>query len=115
MDSSREAGQKAEILAERHLAQNGLRLLHRNYRCRAGEIDLICRDGENLVFVEVRLRTHRGFGDALASVDGHKQQKLVRAAQHYLLKTGWQGPCRFDVVGLDAHRHITWVRNAFEA
>lgn len=107
------SGAAAEDLAARHLVRHGLKILARNYRCRGGEIDLVCRDGATLVFVEVRLRTNRGFGGAAASITPAKQRRLIRAAGHYL--AGKPMPaCRFDAVLLDAE-NIEWIRNAFDA
>ncbi|MFX7820786.1 YraN family protein, partial [Acinetobacter baumannii] len=71
-----------------YLQQQGLRLLERNWRCKAGEIDLIMQDDATLVFVEVRRRKNDRFGGAAASVTWHKQQKLIRAAQWYLQQAG---------------------------
>ena len=106
------AGVLAEEQAARFLAARGLKVLARNYRCRGGEIDLVCRDGATLVFVEVRLRTHRGYGGAAASITPMKQRRIVLAANHYL--AGKPLPaCRFDAVLLDGTR-IDWIRNAFE-
>jgi putative endonuclease len=115
MGDTQAAGRDAERHAETALARLGLRHVARNYRCRAGEIDLIMRDGDCLVFVEVRYRSRNDFGDALASVDRHKQRRLILAAQHYLVRTGWNGPCRFDVIGLDRRYRTHWIRDAFSA
>lgn len=88
-----------------------------NYRCRFGEVDLIMQDGDVLVFIEVRLRSNQRFGGAAASIDLHKQQRLIRTAQHYLARLPRTPACRFDVVlmgdaeGLDAQ----WLKNAFDA
>jgi putative endonuclease len=107
------SGSEAEELAARHLARHGLSIVARNYRCRGGEIDLVCRDGGTLVFVEVRLRTNRNFGGAAASITAAKRQRLIRAAGHYL--AGKPLPaCRFDVVLLDG-QEMEWIRNAFDA
>ena len=107
-------GQAAERRAEQWLTKAGLKLVTRNYRCRAGEIDLVMSDGSELVFVEVRCRSNPAFGGALASVDAHKQRRLVLAAQTYLLQRNWSGPCRFDVVGIEAPNvQPVWIRNAF--
>jgi putative endonuclease len=107
------AGAEAEQRAARFLAAHGLKILARNYRCRGGEIDLVCREGTTLVFVEVRLRTHRGFGGAAASITPAKRRRLTLAARHYL--AGKPLPvCRFDAVLLDGTT-IDWIRNAFEA
>ncbi len=113
MTAGQDAGREAERRAEALLRDRGLELLQRNYRCRGGEIDLIMRDTGSVVFVEVRYRRHSRFGGALSSVDAHKRRRLVIAAQHYLLSSGWQGPCRFDVVGFDRGHQGEWVRDAF--
>jgi putative endonuclease len=109
------SGAQAEAAAARYLQQRGLQLLTRNYRSRFGEIDLILQDRETLVFVEVRMRSGNAFGGAAASVDAHKQSKLVRTAQHYLATLAHIPPCRFDVVLLSSPDAIQWVKNAFEA
>ena len=106
-------GARADEQAARFLAERGLKILARNYRCRGGEIDLVCRDGAILVFVEVRLRTNRDFGGAAASITPAKQRRITLAANHYL--AGKPLPaCRFDAVLLDG-ADIDWIRNAFDA
>lgn len=109
-------GPAAEKLAAEFLQGNGLRLVESNFRCRFGEVDLILRDGDTIVFVEVRLRSNAAFGGAAASITPAKQEKVVRAAQWYLQKTLSQAACRFDAVlleSLDAGQ-IEWIKNAFE-
>jgi putative endonuclease len=110
------SGNEAEKMAATYLQQQGLTLLETNYRCRFGEIDLIMRDGNATVFVEVRLRSNADFGGAGMSITPHKQQKLVRAAEHYLLSHS-STSCRFDAVLMDkiGAQHIEWIRNAFDA
>jgi len=119
-DSTTEAGRRGEDLACRHLEAQGLRLLERNYRCRAGEIDLVMLDGGTLVLVEVRSRSGATHGGAAATVDGRKQQRFTRAAQHLLLtRPDYRRlPARFDVVALDGgpageQPRVTWIRDAF--
>lgn len=73
------------------------------------------RDGETLVFVEVRYRRDQRFGGALGSVTQSKQRRIVFAARHYLQSSGWGGPCRFDVVGLSDSGPPDWIRDAFQA
>ncbi len=110
------SGADAEALAAEFLIGHGLRVLERNWRVRGGEIDLICADGECLVFVEVRLRSGRAFGGAAASITPAKQRRIVLAAGLYLAGKREQ-PCRFDAVlldSLDATR-IEWIRDAFAA
>jgi putative endonuclease len=111
------AGVQAERLAARFLEAQGLKLVERNYRSRFGEIDLVMRDAHTLVFVEVRLRSHGGFGGAAASVDRRKQQRLIATAQQYLSTLPAPPPCRFDVVLMSALQGTPpeWLRNAFEA
>jgi putative endonuclease len=105
----------AEQLAADYLQRQGLCIVARNYRCRFGEIDLVARHGETLVFVEVRLRTSTRFGGAAASITSNKRRKLLRAARHYLRLHATGDPCRFDVVLLSALRpaSINWIENAF--
>lgn len=110
----KKSGASAEHAAARFLQQHGLILLEANYRCRFGEIDLILRDKETLVFAEVRQRSRSDFGGAAASIDQHKQQRLILTAQHYLASLPRVPPCRFDAVLLDAAENIEWVMNAFE-
>ncbi|MCS6914801.1 MAG: YraN family protein [Myxococcota bacterium] len=113
--SSRQRGSMAELQAMRFLQGCGLNILHRNYRWRGGEIDLIAQDGPTLCFVEVRFRHRPDRGSALCTVDARKQARLVRAAEHFLAHT-WQSgacPCRFDVVAIEEGMQLTWVRDAF--
>ena len=107
-------GARAEHVAAQYLQQNGLRLVEANFRCRFGEIDLILREGETLIFAEVRQRSSGDFGGAAASIDAHKQRRLILTAQHYLAALPRIPPCRFDAVLLDAADNIEWVKNAFE-
>lgn len=111
----RAIGDTAEDLVLGHLTDNGLQLVSRNYSCKAGEIDLIMKDGAQLVFVEVRYRARADFGSALESVTPAKQRKLIITAQHYLQRIGNTPACRFDVVGMGQDREIHWIKNAFEA
>lgn len=107
-----------EQLALTWLQRRGLRLVQRNYRCAVGEIDLVMREHEVLVFVEVRFRGQGSHVPACETVDNRKQRKLVRTAQHFLLYNRQlsQLPCRFDVLGISASAdqpHYEWIRNAF--
>lgn len=90
-------------------------MLEANYRCRFGEIDLVLRDGDTLVFAEVRLRTSGNFGGAAASITAKKREKLLRAARHYLASSKNTPRCRFDAVLLSgvSKQEIEWIKNAF--
>jgi putative endonuclease len=109
------AGAAAEAAAERHLCASGCRVLARNARYREGELDLVVREHDVVVFVEVRLRGSERYGGALASVDVHKQRRLARAARRWLAEHyGERWPaCRFDVVAVDGSGTIDWIRDAF--
>lgn len=114
MSDNQSIGREAERAAERILIAAGLRLVARNYRCRAGEIDLVMSDGAELVFVEVRYRRDTRFGGAIDSIDHVKQRRIGQAAAHYLQRHRWSGPCRFDVVGMVANQDSSvWIKNAF--
>ena len=111
------AGQQAEDYALAFLQTQGLVLVERNYRCRGGEIDLIMRDGPQLVFVEVRYRSDQRYGGALASVGAQKQSRLIRAASHYLVSKRIDRPTRFDVAAVSPDQGklaIQWIKGAFQ-
>ena len=85
-----------------YLEQCGYEILQYNYRCRAGEIDIVAKDGPYLVFCEVKYRSGAGKGSPLEAVDGRKQSRLYRSAVYYLAEHGLDGvPCRFDVAGIE--------------
>lgn len=107
-------GEEAEQRACDHLCQHGLRLLARQYRCRGGELDLVMRDGDYLVFVEVRARRGTAYGGAAASITAGKRRRIILAARHYLACHHLDAPCRFDVVLLRDGR-IEWLKAAFDA
>lgn len=116
--ATQKAGADREDQALRLLQGAGLVLLARNLSCRHGEIDLVMRDGDTLVFVEVRSRANPRFGGAAASVDRSKQQRLIRSAAFLLpaLARAYWGACtpraRFDVVAFE-HHTPHWLRDAF--
>lgn len=110
-------GNRAEKLAAKHLKKHKLKLIETNYHCKLGELDLIMRDGDYLVFVEVRHRRSQNFGGALESIDKRKQTKLTRAAQHYLVHHNINNcPARFDIVCVNGDLNkpeFLWLQNAF--
>jgi putative endonuclease len=116
--SARNIGAREEAAALSFLEREGLKLITRNYRCPPGEIDLIMRDGESLVFIEVRYRKHDRFGSASETITSAKQGRIISAANHYLQsKQKGMGdvPCRLDVVAVSAgeRKKIEWIKNAF--
>jgi putative endonuclease len=111
-------GQEGERLAERYLQKKGYTLVERNYRCPAGELDLIVLDRRVVVFVEVKTRTGHGFGSPLEAVEFRKQRKMIQAAQFFLAeKRLQQRDARFDVVGVSwpgREPVVEHIENAFE-
>ncbi len=106
-------GQEKERLAGDYLVGQGLRPVARNHRCRFGEIDLVMRDGDILVFVEVRYRASSRFGTPAETVDARKRRRLAAAAADYLKRHPTMLPCRFDVVAIGAQDRIQWLKDAF--
>ncbi|QOJ08696.1 YraN family protein [Nitrosomonas sp. H1_AOB3] len=116
MSSTGNKGSDAEQRAAIFLQQQKLTLLERNYRCRFGEIDLIMREGDTVVFIEVKMRSSDRFGGAVASITAAKRLKLTRAARHYLAEHEGDLPCRFDAILISGEwkNEIEWIRNAFD-
>lgn len=108
-------GSDAERIALSYLQRQKLVLIAQNYRCRFGEIDLIMRDGNTLVFVEVRMRGSEAFGGAATSITPEKQAKLLHTARHYLSQLNSEPPCRFDALLLSGSngQQIDWIKDAF--
>jgi len=111
-----ESGRRAEALAASHLERHGLAIVARNFRRRFGELDLIARDGDTLVFVEVRLRRRDDYGGAAASITAAKRARLTKAAELYLASLRTVPPCRFDAILFSAldPRRIEWLRNVLD-
>ncbi|ACY15024.1 YraN family protein [Haliangium ochraceum] len=111
--STRARGQRGEDRAAEILLGAGYSIVERNYRCRLGEIDIVAREGDCLVFVEVRARSSARWGGALATVDAAKQRRIARVAAHYLAaRRPRYEACRFDVLGLTGDQ-VELVRDAF--
>lgn len=127
--TSKELGKQIEDLVCFYLQRQKLKLIVRNYTCYCGEIDLIMRDRAMLVFIEVRYRKSYKFGSGLETVNLDKQNKIIRAAQHYLQLNNLSEEmhCRFDVVGVKPQinnlqpafisqleqAQVEWIKNAF--
>lgn len=113
-------GAQGERRARAFLEAHGVHILAANYRCRHGEIDLIGLDGDTLAFIEVRLRTHPGYGGAAASITAAKQRRIQRTALHWQQRAPLayrRRPCRFDALLLAAPDDPApqWLRGAFTA
>ena len=113
--NKRMEGSRYEKLAARYLEQKGMDILELNYRCRTGEIDIIARDGEYLVFVEVKYRRDDKMGNPKEAVNRKKQKKISMTASYYLMRECGRMdiPCRFDVAAVLGEQ-IEVVKNAFE-
>lgn len=116
--SKREFGENFEKLAAQQLALKGLKIITENYLCKMGEIDIIARDNQDLVFVEVRYRKSQAYGGSIASVDKKKQKRVILAASHYLQKHKLTNKvaCRFDVFAITGNVNqlsYNWIKGAF--
>jgi putative endonuclease len=113
VSSTIDRGSAAESVAVRELVRMGYRIIERNFRCFAGELDVVARDGQTLVFVEIRSRRSDRFGSALEAVSRTKQQQVSRVAAAYLeLRHPKFDTCRFDVVGVTGDK-IEVVQDAW--
>ena len=111
--NNRETGGNYEQAAGFYLEQHGFQILEYNYRCRIGEIDIVAKDGENLVFCEVKYRADQRRGNPLEAVDARKQRKIFQTAMYYMTERHLGDvPCRFDVVGIEGTK-IQLIKNAF--
>lgn len=114
----RKSGRHWEKTAESYLRAQGLKLLQRNFSSRFGEIDLIMRDGQTVVFIEVKYRKSNRHGSGADAVTFHKQGRISRTAAWYLAKNPHRAEsvCRFDVISINPNekdQDIDWIRNAF--
>ncbi len=107
------AGAVGEARALSHLQRHGLTLVEQNFLCKVGEIDLVMRDGDTIVFVEVRTRADARHGGAADSVTPAKQRRLLLTAERYLQRFRQPPACRFDVVAIDGDV-LTWLKNAIQ-
>ena len=112
--NQREVGTRQESRAAEYLESLGYHILVRNFRCRFGEIDLIAKQDDTYIFIEVKYRTSRTAGDPTSAVDGKKQKKISKTADYYrmLHQIPMDVPCRFDVVA-ETPEEIRVYANAF--
>jgi putative endonuclease len=116
----RELGNRSERLAARYLRRQGLRILEMNHRCRLGEIDIVAKEGETVVFVEVKSKGGGERGRPEEMITAAKRRKLTDLAASYLSGHGWhRRRARFDVVtviwGPGREKTLKYYRNAFDA
>ncbi len=115
---SYQEGIKGEEAAEKYLIQHGYEILERNYRSQQGEIDIIARDGQFLVFVEVKNYSFRCYGTPAGAVRKNKKQSIIHAAETYLYRNKIKDTyCRFDVITIyrrmDGSRAVELYKDAF--
>jgi len=115
---SRAKGDFAEQAALDYLRKQGLNLVEQNFNCRYGEIDILMRDAQEWVFVEVRYRQSQSYGGGLESVDRNKQRKLINTAEYYIQnhpETRFDS-CRFDMLEISGDieaPQFNWIQDAF--
>ena len=116
-DRRQTLGSAGEEAARAALVRAGMTIVARRFRSRHGEIDLVARDGESMIFVEVKTRAGTGFGRPAEAVTRTKRERLVRTAALFVARSGWgERPCRFDVVEVQPRGNewsITHIRDAF--
>ena len=105
-------GAQGEETARTYLEQHGLKFEANNVRYRFGELDLIMRDNQYWVFVEVKFRSNARFGGAISAVSTKQMSRIRLAANHYLQLNKIDAPCRFDVIAIDNDK-IQWLKAAF--
>lgn len=115
MAEHNEMGQRGEKIAQSFLREKGFKILHVNWRNRRAEIDIIAMDDNTLVFVEVKTRQTRLFGEPENAVDYKKQRKLIHAANAYVLKYRIKNDARFDIVSIIIERNVTIINHFTDA
>ena len=112
--SSRKKGSIGEEIARNYLRDKGFSILDANFHARSGEIDIIAREGEEIVFVEVKAAMGDTFGNPIEWVPQWKQRRIIRASLMYACRKGLaHAPMRFDVITIDPERKVLHVRDAF--
>ena len=114
----KEIGQKGENLAVAYLQNLGYKVLERNYRCKLGEVDIIARDNDTLVFIEVRTRSSLDFGLPQESINRRKRHQISKVALEYMIRRKLKNiPARFDVVAISLEpgkEKVDHIKDAFE-
>ena len=111
--NTRKTGTFYEQAACEYLEARGIQIVERNYRCRTGEIDIVAKDKNCIVFVEVKYRKTVICGEALGMVGYTKQKKICQCARIYCMYHPWIREIRYDVIGITDTK-IEWIQNAFE-
>lgn len=109
-------GTKGENLAAAYLASNGYHILARNYRFKKSEVDIICQKDRLLIFVEVKTRTSRSFGEPESFVSTAQQAAIIRAAEEYIMEVKWSDDIRFDIIAIVSTKYedeVFHLKDAF--
>jgi putative endonuclease len=109
-------GNKGEDIATEHLKKNGYAILKRNYKTPLGEADIVAREKDTIVFIEVKARSSDAFGQPFEAVNYRKQEKIKRIALYYLKHNRLQAPVRFDVISIisnNGNAEINHIKEAF--
>ena len=112
--NKRQLGQENEYLALKYLTDKGYKIIKRNYSCKLGEIDLIAKKNNRIIFIEVKYRSNSRYGNSIEAVNKRKQQVIRQVARYYLLTNyhSLEIPISFDVIGIDKDK-ITHIENGF--
>lgn len=116
MSDKQATGKVGENMAAEYLKNQGFEVIERNYRHRRGEIDLIVRKDNLLLFVEVKTRTgNADWGYPEEAVTPKKARKVVSCANAYIFKINWQGEIRFDIIAIELGQEnpVSWFKDAF--
>lgn len=109
-------GRKGENLAVDYLIKQGYHILVRNYRFKKSELDIICEHDNLLVFIEVKTRSSRTFGEPESFVSESQRNSIIRGAEEYILEINWQGDIRFDIVAIiqtTTEQEVFHLKDAF--
>lgn len=110
--NKRQIGSFYENSACAYLEAQGIKILKRNYRCKLGEIDIIGKEGNCVIFFEVKYRKSDAYGYSVSAVDYKKQNKICKCAAYFCMQNFWVNEIRYDVIGITDTK-IDWVKNAF--
>ena len=110
--NSKKTGTAYEVIAAEYLKKQGVQIVEMNYRISRGEIDIIGKEKDTLIFIEVKYRKNASYGYPWEAISIEKQRKICYVAKQYLLKNRWKWQIRFDIVSI-CGEEILWFRNAF--
>lgn len=113
MKESLELGREGENTAALYLRDKGYSIIHTNYKCRSGEIDIIAVSGEYIVFAEVKYRKNNYYGSGLEQIDNRKQKKIIKCAEYYLASHRCDLQPRFDAIEISPDG-ISHIEDAFD-